>query len=128
MKKSSKKTSFSQKSKTLSLISEISEILRIRDSKPICTGNVPYPRKRKPKQANREGYINIKNIKKARKTLVLHALIFLTSACGGERGIRTPGPITVGSFQDCCNQPLCHFSGAKIILFLVFQVLFKKLP
>jgi hypothetical protein len=70
----------------------------------------------------------IKNIKKARKTFVPHALFFLTSAGGGERGIRTPGPITVGSFQDCCNQPLCHFSGAKIILFLVFQVLFKKLP
>ena len=70
----------------------------------------------------------IKNIKKARETFVPHALFFLPSAGGGERGIRTPGPITVGSFQDCCNQPLCHFSGAKIILFPVFQVLFKKLP
>ncbi|MEY3322125.1 MAG: hypothetical protein RLZZ417_1708 [Bacteroidota bacterium] len=43
---------------------------------------------------------------------------------GGERGIRTPGPVTVGSFQDCCNQPLCHFSGAKIILILKIQVQF----
>jgi hypothetical protein len=28
----------------------------------------------------------------------------------GERGIRTPGPVTVNSFQDCRNRPLCHFS------------------
>ena len=29
---------------------------------------------------------------------------------GGERGIRTPGPVTVNSFQDCRNRPLCHSS------------------
>lgn len=29
----------------------------------------------------------------------------------GERGIRTPGPVTVNSFQDCRNRPLCHFSS-----------------
>ena len=29
----------------------------------------------------------------------------------GERGIRTPGPVTVNSFQDCRNRPLCHFSN-----------------
>ncbi len=33
---------------------------------------------------------------------------------GGERGIRTPGPITVNSFQDCRNRPLCHLSEVKI--------------
>ncbi len=33
----------------------------------------------------------------------------------GERGIRTPGPVTVNSFQDCRNRPLCHLSGCKII-------------
>ena len=33
---------------------------------------------------------------------------------GGERGIRTPGPITVNSFQDCRNRPLCHLSVDKI--------------
>ena len=33
---------------------------------------------------------------------------------GGELGIRTPGPVTVNSFQDCRNRPLCHLSGAKI--------------
>ena len=44
----------------------------------------------------------------------------------GERGIRTPGPVTVNSFQDYRNRPLCHlskkqnflfFSGANIVLF-----------
>ena len=34
---------------------------------------------------------------------------------GGERGIRTPGPLTVSGFQDRRNRPLCHLSGAKII-------------
>ena len=29
----------------------------------------------------------------------------------GERGIRTPGPVTVNSFQDCRIRPLCHFSN-----------------
>ena len=32
----------------------------------------------------------------------------------GERGIRTPGPVTVNSFQDCRNRPLCQLSVAKI--------------
>jgi len=36
----------------------------------------------------------------------------------GERGIRTPGGITLNSFQDCRNRPLCHFSAAKIQFFL----------
>jgi hypothetical protein len=27
-----------------------------------------------------------------------------------ERGIRTPGPVTVNSFQDCRNRPLCQLS------------------
>ncbi|NBW33134.1 MAG: hypothetical protein EBR22_04170 [Cytophagia bacterium] len=26
----------------------------------------------------------------------------------GERGIRTPGPVTVNGFQDRRNRPLCH--------------------
>jgi hypothetical protein len=29
---------------------------------------------------------------------------------GGERGIRTPGGVTLNSFQDCRIRPLCHFS------------------
>ncbi len=32
----------------------------------------------------------------------------------GERGIRTPGPVTVNSFQDCRNRPLCQLSAAKV--------------
>ena len=32
----------------------------------------------------------------------------------GELGIRTPGPVTVNSFQDCRNRPLCQLSGAKV--------------
>ena len=32
----------------------------------------------------------------------------------GEGGIRTPGPVTVNSFQDCRNRPLCHLSIGKI--------------
>ena len=30
----------------------------------------------------------------------------------GERGIRTPGGVTLNSFQDCRIRPLCHFSYA----------------
>ena len=33
---------------------------------------------------------------------------------GGERGIRTPGPLTVNGFQDRRIKPLCHLSAAKI--------------
>jgi hypothetical protein len=32
---------------------------------------------------------------------------------GGERGIRTPGPVTVNGFQDRRVKPLCHLSGGK---------------
>ncbi|GEM_PF-473533 len=31
---------------------------------------------------------------------------------GGERGIRTPGPLTVNGFQDRRIRPLCHLSNA----------------
>jgi hypothetical protein len=41
------------------------------------------------------------------------------SLFGGERGIRTPGPVTVNSFQDCRNRPLCHLSGAKVVFQLI---------
>lgn len=44
---------------------------------------------------------------------ILMISISLKLLCG-ERGIRTPGPVTVNSFQDCRNRPLCHFSGAKV--------------
>ncbi len=38
----------------------------------------------------------------------------LNKLSGGELGIRTPGPVTVNSFQDCRNRPLCQLSAAKI--------------
>ena len=40
----------------------------------------------------------------------------LSSCCFfcGERGIRTPGPVTVNSFQDCRIRPLCHFSNKML--------------
>lgn len=45
----------------------------------------------------------------------------------GERGIRTPGPVTVNSFQDCRNRPLCHLSGCKIIVLKgIYQKKFQK--
>ena len=42
----------------------------------------------------------------------------------GERGIRTPGPVTVNGFQDRRNRPLCHLSVigcAKVILFFDYK-------
>ena len=41
--------------------------------------------------------------------------MFCNFLCG-ELGIRTPGPVTVNSFQDCRNRPLCQLSAAKIRL------------
>src|SRR5690606_1465289 len=38
-------------------------------------------------------------------------LEYLPDPCG-ERGIRTPGPVTVNGFQDRRIRPLCHFSFA----------------
>jgi site-specific DNA recombinase len=38
---------------------------------------------------------------------------------GGERGIRTPGPVTVNSFQDCRIRPLCHFSSERRIHYCI---------
>ena len=41
----------------------------------------------------------------------LHRFIVFSS---GERGIRTPGPLTVNGFQDRRIRPLCHLSVGKI--------------
>ena len=49
--------------------------------------------------------------KKPTKTLILVGFITICFTAGGERGIRTPGPVTVNSFQDCRIRPLCHFSS-----------------
>jgi hypothetical protein len=43
----------------------------------------------------------------------------------GERGIRTPGTLRYNSFQDCRIRPLCHFSGAKLAIFLKPLTFFK---
>ena len=37
----------------------------------------------------------------------------LWTVSGGERGIRTPGPVTVNGFQDRRIRPLCHLSEGK---------------
>lgn len=49
------------------------------------------------------------------KGFVIHKVYFDTSI-SGERGIRTPGPVTVNSFQDCRIRPLCHFSSMLLSL------------
>ena len=41
------------------------------------------------------------------------AIAGLKSVCG-ERGIRTPGGVTLNGFQDRRNRPLCHLSAAKV--------------
>ncbi len=46
----------------------------------------------------------------------------MTISLSGERGIRTPGPVTVNGFQDRRIRPLCHLSGCKItVQVLIFQ-------
>jgi hypothetical protein len=50
-------------------------------------------------------------------------LVFNVLHISGELGIRTPGPVTVNSFQDCRNRPLCQLSGCKII---VWQAIYQK--
>ena len=47
---------------------------------------------------------------------------------GGERGIRTPGPVTVNGFQDRRDRPLCHSSGAKIRNFTACKKTLRKMP
>ena len=43
----------------------------------------------------------------------------------GERGIRTPGGVTLNSFQDCRIRPLCHSSNNGCKYMFVF-LWFKK--
>ena len=42
----------------------------------------------------------------------------------GERGIRTPGAVTLNGFQDHRIRPLCHFSTAKVDIFLIIENFF----
>jgi len=56
---------------------------------------------------------------------------------GGERGIRTPGGLTLNGFQARRIRPLCHlsrlnyaavaFGSAKVIGFSVFRKAFRRL-
>ena len=48
-----------------------------------------------------------------KKAETLMCIEFQLNICG-ERGIRTPGPVTVNGFQDRRIRPLCHLSAAKI--------------
>ena len=58
---------------------------------------------------------------------------FLTSFCG-ERGIRTPGGVTLNGFQDRRNRPLCHLSsvnafaltGAKLLQLFILCKFFAN--
>ncbi len=53
----------------------------------------------------------------------LRDFVGVCCAPSGERGIRTPGGVTLNSFQDCRIRPLCHFSfaGANIETFFEFR-------
>ena len=53
--------------------------------------------------------------KKPSKSYDLKGFNSICISTGGERGIRTPGPVTVNSFQDCRIRPLCHFSCERRI-------------
>ena len=53
-------------------------------------------------------------IKKARNSMICELLTSFDIDLSGERGIRTPGPVTVNGFQDRRFKPLSHLSGAKI--------------
>ena len=60
--------------------------------------------------------VNINDITEIKKPTTKVAGFFC-----GERGIRTPGGVTLNSFQDCRIRPLCHFSnGCKYNLFFCF--------
>ncbi len=41
------------------------------------------------------------------------AKLLIISLIGGERGIRTPGPVKINGFQDRRIRPLCHLSRHK---------------
>lgn len=58
---------------------------------------------------------------------ILRAFVRKVLTFSGELGIRTPGPVTVNSFQDCRNRPLCQLSGAKVRLECFQAKTFRKL-
>lgn len=46
----------------------------------------------------------------------------------GERGIRTPGGVTLNGFQDRRNRPLCHLSEANVCRGLISAKKIRKQP
>ncbi len=77
------------------------------------------------------GTLSYNHLKMKEKGLLIYEKkkdLLVEDPLSGERGIRTPGPVTVNSFQDYRNRPLCHlslnsdytvvFSGANIKSFL----------
>ncbi len=69
--------------------------------------------------------------KEACKSYDLQAFDLFCIATGGELGIRTPGPVTDNSFQDCRNRPLCQLSicESKAMLYFdqIFMLINKKI-
>jgi hypothetical protein len=63
------------------------------------------------------------------KQKTLDNSLIIKGLCG-ERGIRTPGGVTLNGFQDRRIRPLCHLSGANIDsqdILTKSILLFKKL-
>lgn len=56
----------------------------------------------------------VKKRKKSYKPRKNKKTRYISGFISGERGIRTPGPVTVNGFQDRRNRPLCHLSGYLI--------------
>ena len=59
----------------------------------------------------------------ANRTALCPELLESKKEKSGERGIRTPGGVTLVGFQDRCHKPLGHLSlsqkdGAKVVSFL----------
>ena len=48
--------------------------------------------------------------KNPRKALIYRDFLCFAILSSGERGIRTPGGLTLNGFQDRRNRPLCHLS------------------
>jgi hypothetical protein len=55
-----------------------------------------------------------RGIKKPAIHLICRLLNVFSIEISGERGIRTPGGVTLNGFQDRRIRPLCHLSGANV--------------
>ena len=60
-------------------------------------------------------FLNLSNSIRFVQNKKTHENSWVLILSGGERGIRTPGPVTVNGFQDRRIRPLCHLSAAKVI-------------